>query len=236
MKIIYSGLESSGKSLALAMLAPQIIKRNAQWHTKTGITRPLVSNLKFSEPFENWAIGMGIPINYCENLDDLIKVRNADVFIDEVGNYFDSRLWADLSLDARRWLSQGAKSGIELYGTAQDFAQVDKAFRRLVNHLYHITKVCGSRRPAATRPLPKFIWGLCLKRELDPQGYDEDKKKFASGGLIPWGFFIRKEYCEIFDTTQFIQRSKPLPYKHIERECEIPGCPHLSHNKKIQHI
>ena len=224
-KIIYSGLESSGKSLRLAMVVSDIVHRNANWKEKTGIIRPIVSNIKFSDDFFNFATKeRGIPITYWENLDDLIALKDCDVIIDEVGNYFDSRLWADLSLDVRRWLTQGAKMGIELYGSAQDFAQVDKAFRRLCNNLYLITKLVGSRRPSATRPPVKMIWGVCLMRELDPNGYNEDDKKFASDSWIPSFFFIERKYCEIFDTTQKILRSKPVKMHHLERDCELEHC------------
>jgi len=137
MKIIYSGLESSGKSYKLAQIASEIAYRNHAWFLKTGVVRPIASNLQFSQKFTDFCVHeLGIPILYWENLDDLIELTHVDIFVDEVGNYFDARLWADLSLDVRRWLTQGAKSGIELYGAAQDFAQVDKAFRRLVNHLF----------------------------------------------------------------------------------------------------
>jgi len=156
--------------------------------------------------------------------------------MDEVGNYFDSRMWSDLSLDIRRWLTQGAKSGIEIYGSAQDFAQVDKAFRRLVNHLFHITKMAGSARPSNTKPPVRYIWGICSIKELDPMGYDEDKSKFAPISIIPNFFFIRRDVCEIFDTKQKILRSKPYPYKHIERECELPECRHLPAHRKILHV
>jgi len=234
MKIIYSGLESSGKSLKLAMVASDVAWRNSKWKEKSGIVRPIWSNIKFSESFYDLVTKeYGIPVFYWENLDDLIKITNADVLIDEVGNYFDSRLWADLSLDVRRWLTQGAKMGIEIYGSAQDFAQVDKAFRRLVNELYHITKLAGSPRPAATRPPVTRIWGLCHVKPLDPQGYDEDKSKFKEVSLFSLDFFlIRKEYCDLFDTTQKIERSKPPKMKHIERECELDNCG----IKKLQHV
>jgi len=114
--------------------------------------------------------------------------------------------------------------GIEIYGSAQDFAQVDKAFRRLVNQLFLIRKIIGSRRPSATKPPVKRIWGVCLMSELDPQGYDEDKKKFVGAALLPNFFSIRKQYCEIFDTQQKIERSKPPPYQHFERQCMFPDC------------
>jgi len=144
--------------------------------------------------------------------------------MDEVGAYFDSRLWQDLSLDARLWLAQGSKSGIELYGSSQDFAQVDKSFRRLVNYLYEITKIVGSPRPSATRPPVKKIWGLCLIRELDPRNYNEDKKKFAGEYALPSFFLIQRKYCEIFDTTQKIGRGKFPALRHEERFCEVPNC------------
>jgi len=226
MKVIFSGLESSGKSLKLAMTVAQIAQRNAQWREKSGITRPIASNLQFSKDFENYCREeLQIPITYWTNVDELIKLENADVFIDEVANYFDSRMWQELSLDARRWLTQGAKTGIEIYGSAQDFAQVDKAFRRLVNHLHHIRKICGSRRPSPTKPPVTKIWGVCLVSELDPQQYDEEKSKFKATGLADMSFFfIERKYCEIFDTTQKIGRSTPPTLKHIERQCELPNC------------
>jgi hypothetical protein len=237
MKVIFSGLEGSGKSLKLAMLAPAIVTRNSKWFDKQKalydagkqatepVMRSIASNLRFSEEFSDWAMKeMGVPIIYWDNLSELIELENVDVFIDEVGNYFDSRMWTDLSLDARRWLTQGSKMGIELYGTAQDFAQVDKAFRRLVNHLVHVTKIAGSRRPSATKPPVKRIWGVCSTKELDPQQYDEEKSKFNGSPLSFRFFYIRKQYCDIFDTTQKIKRSKPMPFKHTDRFCELENC------------
>jgi len=237
MKVVYSGLESSGKSVKLAEKAIELAYRNSKWKKKSGITRPIASNIIFSQKFYDHCVNeLGVPIIYWSNLEDLERLENCDVIMDEIGNYFDSRMWSDLSLDVRRWLTQGAKSGVEIYGSAQDFAQVDKAFRRLVNSLYHITKVVGSRRPSPTKPPVKRIWGLCTAKELDPMGYDEDKSKFAPKSLIPSFFTLKRSVCEIFDTTQKITRSKPYPFKHIVRECEIPNCPHLTHFKRIQHV
>lgn len=233
MKVIFSGLESSGKSLKLAMLACSLVERNARWNALTGRSRPIVSNMHFAPAWEEWAASKGVEILYWKDLDELIRYDEADIICDEVGNYFDARMWADLSLEVRRWLTQGAKQGIEFYGGAQDFAQVDKAFRRLVQpgDLVHITKIAGSRRPSATKPPVRFIWGICSVSKLDPQGYDEDKKRFASAG-IPSFFFIRREFCEVFDTRQKIERSKPAALRHIDRACELPDC----HYHKVQHV
>jgi len=224
-KVIFSGLESSGKSLRLAMKADELLVRNSRWFVKSGIARPIASNLQFSEAFTSRAQSLGIPIKYWRNLDELVLLSNCDVIIDEVGLYFDARGWQDLTLDVRLWLTQAAKMGVEIYGGAQDFAQVDIAFRRLVNELYHIRKLVGSPRPSATRPPVKKIWGFCYVRELDPVGYDE--KKFQTKSIIPGGFFIRRKYCEIFDTNMRIPKSTPPPFRHICRTCQEPGCGHV---------
>jgi len=220
MKIIYSGLEGSGKSLRLAKKVQELVKRNAKWGKEIGKPRPIASNMHFTEKFVSYSKKMGVPIIYWKNLDDLVKLEQCDIIIDEVGNYFDSRMWADLSLDVRKWLTQGSKCGIEIYGSAQDFAQVDKSFRRLVNALYDIRKLIGSRRPSATKPPVRHIWGLCLAYELDVQGYNEDDKKFSGGFLPSSFFFIEKEDCEIFDTTQKIGRSEYPAMRHEARYCQ----------------
>lgn len=219
MKKIYSGLEGSGKSLKLARITQELVHRNAAWGKQIGTPRPIASNMRFSDAFFEYAKSLGVPIIYWQNLDELIKLEQCDVIIDEVGNYFDSRMWADLSLDVRKWLTQGSKCGIEIYGSAQDFAQVDKSFRRLVNELYDIRKMIGSRRPSATKPPVKRIWGICFARALDPQGYDEDKKAF-NGSFIPIPFLIRKADCDIFDTTQKIGRSEYPAMRHEARYCQ----------------
>jgi len=226
-KIIYSGLESSGKSLMLAMRAETVLFRNIRWKEKSGISRPIYTNSPFSERFTEYGKKNGINIYLWKNLDDLILVRDADIFIDEIGTYFDSRFWADLSQDVRRWIQQGAKMGIELYGAAQDFAQIDIAFRRLTSQLFHITKFIGSARPSPTKPPIKRIWGICHMVELDPKNYDENKKRFTGATLLNWftGWFtIQRKYCELFDTRYFLEKSKTMPYKHIEKFCENPDC------------
>jgi hypothetical protein len=233
MKKIFSGFESSGKSLKLAMTAVELVYRNSNWLKKTSVARPIWSNIAFSLEFRTWAEQMRVPILYWKDLEEITHLEEADIICDEVGNYFDSRMWADLSLDVRRWLTQGAKTGIEFYGGAQDFAQVDKSFRRLVQpgDLVHVTKVIGSPRPSKTKPPVKYIWGICMTQSLNPQGYDEDKKQFESSG-IPSFFFIRRQVCQIFDTGQKLDRSKLPALRHQERFCENDDCAY----HKIQHI
>lgn len=228
MIVIFSGLPGSGKSLKLADTTVEILYRNRKWYEKTGVLRKVWTNLKLSSKVED---EFSEYIVYWTDLRQLTPLRDVDVLIDEVATYFDARLWETLSLEMRRWLAQHRKFGIEIYGTAQDFAQVDKAFRRLTSDLLYLTKLLGSHDISPTRPNPRFIWGMSLVQSLDPTIYDEQKSKFNRDG-IPRIMFITRSRTSIFDTRAEVRLSSALPMKHISRVCELDSCGAT----KIQHV
>ena len=231
-KIIFDGQEGSGKTLRMARYAVLALNANAHYYKKTGVPRPLYSNFQFSRAFEDRARAFGIPIHYWKNLDELVGLDGCDIFIDEIGTYFDSRLWTDLPLSVRRWIAQCDKSGVNMYGTAQDFAQIDKSFRRLVKRLYRVRKLLGSPRPHPTYPPVKRPWGLFNMIPLDPKGYTEDEPKLE-GGFFSWlfGFFRlhRRDYS-VFDTNAKVDESAPMPLKHVERACLTCGVKKVVHS------
>jgi len=229
MICIYSGLPGAGKSAKLARQSLYLLQRNERWHKKTGQRRVVWSNLKFSPAVERRYAGF---VQYWTDLRQLEPLRDVDVVIDEVGTYFDSRLWETLSLSMRRWINQHRKFGIEIYGTAQDFAQVDKAFRRCTSDLLYIVKVFGTRDISPTRPPPRFVFVLSLVKTLDPTRYDEDISKFQGTSMLPAFMLLTRDDVEVFDTRAEVALSKALPLKHIQRVCEDPACGFC----KIQHV
>jgi len=253
MIVIFTGLPGSGKSYKLGKTCIDILYRNKKefekrenyyWTTKLlvekyPVRRELWTNLKMSPAVEQEFRGY---IKYYTELKSLTPLRDCDVVIDEVGTYFDARLWETLSLEMRRWLAQHRKLGIEIYGAAQDFAQVDISFRRLTTELYYVRKLAGSNRPSKTIPSSSRIWGICTIKEMDPVGYDENTKAFNNKGMISWPFLIRQEYCEVFDTGKRVQMSDPPPFKHIMRRCADPDCKFelygfkSGHKHKILHV
>lgn len=233
MIVVFTGLPGSGKSLKLADTLVNILYRNRKMYEKKqyqydqGLInekpqlRILWTNLKFSSKVEEEFKGA---FHYWTDLRELTVLRDVDVAIDEIATYFDSRLWETLSLEMRRWLAQHRKFGIDIYGTAQDFAQTDKAFRRLTSNLFLLRKLIGSGDISPTRPAPKYIWGITVIRELDPTVYDEQKSKFGGGGTIPSLMLITRAATEIFDTRAEVKMSATLPLKHLEKACELPNC------------
>jgi hypothetical protein len=216
MKIVYTGIESSGKSLQLARQAREIVDRNSKWFNVTGIYRPIRSNMRFSQEFENEALLKNVPIYYYKNLEEIIYETECDVFIDEILKYFDARNWANLSIDSKHWLTQGAKSGVHVYGSAQDFSQVEKSFRILCNQVFVITKLIGSRRPMKTSPPVNFVWGVCFMRAVNPKSFKGDSVNMETIGM-PSLFLIREEDTKIFDTNAKVVPSD-LPAKKKRRQ------------------
>jgi len=250
MIVVFTGLPGSGKSLKLADTLINILYRNRRIYEKAAsvclenrtramklgsskeeaqvmfpapVRRVLWTNLQFKPKVEQ-EFPVGVWIQYWTDLRQLTPLRDVDIAIDEIATYFDARLWETLSLEMRRWLAQHRKFGIEIYGTAQDFAQTDKAFRRLTSNLFLLRKFIGSGDISPTRPAPKYIWGWVTITEIDPTTYDEQKSKFGNQGIIPSFMMITRGATEIFDTRAEVKMSSALPLKHIEKECENPNC------------
>jgi len=154
-----------------------------------------------------------------KNLDEILYLEEADIFIDEVIKFFPASGSNSLSNEQLHFVTQGAKSGIHLWGASQDFSQVHKQFRLLVNEVYVITKLIGSARPMKTAPPVKRIWGICTKRKVNPLSFKGDSATMdqIEGGLSI--FFIRKEDVLRFDTSYKIPQSK-LPVKKLKKQIE----------------
>lgn len=232
MIVVFTGLPGSGKSLKLADTLLNVLYRNKRFFDKQMRAydkgeledlpkrRELWTNLQLTKPVEEEFAGY---IRYWTDLRQLTPLKDVDVAIDEIATYFDARLWETLSLEMRRWLAQHRKFGVEIYGTAQDFAQTDKAFRRLTSNLFYLKKLIGSSDLSPTRPAPKYIWGLVTVTEMDPTKYDEQKSKFESNGM-PRFMLITRKATTIFDTRAEVKLSSALPLKHINKECENANC------------
>jgi len=221
MIVVFTGLPGAGKSLKLASTVVDVLYRNRKYFQKTGSRRILYTNLSMSA--EVLAEFDGFVKPWTE-LRELVALRDCDVVIDEIATYFDARHWEHMTLEMRRWLAQHRKFGIEIYGTAQDFAQADKAFRRLTSDLLYLTKLIGSRDISPTKPTPRWIWGIVLVQSLDPTVYDEQTSKFNKGGAIPRIMFISRQRASIFDTRAEVKPSTSLPREHVVYTCELPSC------------
>lgn len=215
---IVEGKPGQGKSLYTARLARRLISRNMKLASKFGVCRKVVSNIKFSPEFEEWAYGF---LEYWNTTYDIVNLRNVDLLWDEIATELDSRNFANLSEELKRFLSQYRKRGVDIYANTQDFSMIDMRARLMVTRVATLKKLIGSRDPSATKPKVKNIWGFVLVRELaDIFSDDPTRKKYAFFFSI---FVIDKKDIEIYDTTQDIPLSPPLPLRKETRICPEDG-------------
>ena len=224
MKRIYTGLESSGKSLLLAQQSIQLARRNKRWHKKYGFLRPIYSNLRFSDKFlEKYAEY----IRYFDDVSELLDVQGADIIFDEISTHFSAMKKDPLPRRINQWLRQGAKQGVRFYATAQEFHDIHLDLRRRCFSCDYIKKVLGSPRSGANLPPIRFIWGFCFVWRIKIHPYNELQPEKQS--IIPSILFITKSLCNVFDTHQVINTSKELPLDHYERICPVCGKVQISH-------
>jgi len=216
MKTVYIGKEGSGKTLLMGNDTAWIIKRNAKLYKKYGIMRPIRSNIAYSTELEEYAKSQNVPIYYWRNLEELETFSECDLFIDEVGAYFDSRTFADLPLTTRLWLAQAQKLGVDIYAGAQDWGQIDVSFRRLVSTLYELKKVIGSRRPSRTRPSGKRPWAIVFSWEVAPAS-SNDSSELKTLSIFPGIHFAGKKHFKRFNTNARILTSDAAPLQRIVR-------------------
>jgi hypothetical protein len=216
MKTVYIGKEGSGKTLLMGADTNWIVKRNSKLFDKTGIVRPIRSNIAYSVEFEEYARSKNVDIFYWKNIEELETFSECDLFIDEVGAYFDSRTFADLPLSTRLWLAQAQKLGVHIYAGAQDWGQIDVSFRRLVGKLYELKKVIGSRRPSKTMPSGKLPWAVILSYKVAPAA-SSDSAELKTLSILPGLFFAGRKQFDRFDTNARITTSEYAPLQKIVR-------------------
>jgi len=216
MKIVYTGIESSGKSLQLSVRAEEVLLRNIKWLEITGIPRTMAFASPMSQDFVKRIEDSGIKYFKFSNLQDILHLNECDIFIDELIKFFPASGSNSLSNEQLDFITQGAKSGVNMYCASQDFSQVHKQFRLLVNEVYVVTKFIGSRRPMKTSPPVHRIWGLCVIRPVSPTSFKGDSATMDSLGW-PSFYFINREDCMRFDTSYKVPLST-LPDKRVRKQ------------------
>ena len=200
---LFTGLPGAGKSTEMAAKILEILERNGRWYKKTGILRTIYTNMYLNKDLEEY---WGPLIKHWDNPEELVRLRDCDVFWDEIATHMDNTQYKETPLELKRWLQQHRKFGIEIYGTTQDFAMIDISFRRMTDKVFLLRKLIGNRDKSATKPPIKHYWGIIIKRRIDPQTYKEDQKENKA-----YGFdftFITRRKVECFDTDNNPQSEK----------------------------
>jgi len=131
---IIEGQPGNGKSLYTAKIVQKLVKRNIKWFERSGVIRPIYSNLKFTPEFEQSSIIEVVSENdgeqklekvsllrYWLTVDEVSKLRDCDLIWDEIATEMDARTFASLSDEIKRFLSQYDKEVLRFMPTLRTF-------------------------------------------------------------------------------------------------------------------
>jgi hypothetical protein len=219
MKVVFTGLESAGKSLMLSRYAEKNRIRAKNWlqtRIKLGLEpnpRTLAFNQEMSEQFKELVVNSGLKYKQFRSFDEVEFDTETDFHIDELLKFFPSRGSEPLPFHVLEWITQGAKNGNKIFACSQDFSQVHKQFRILTNKVFTVRKMLGTDRPIRSMPPINSPWGIFLKRSVKPSSFKGDMAEMETTG-IPSIFLLRKNDIMRYDTLYHIPPTN-LPDKKL---------------------
>ena len=257
---LIDGETGSGKSSWMATKVKEIAHRNMRWYLRASkkhqenqkfgiestppILREIWSCMKWSSEFNEYfggvgdAQGDGKMLHHWDS-EDFHRIvpylYNCDIFIDELGAILPADNWKDCPLETRRMLAQHRKRGLEIYANTQDFAMIDINARRMMSHVYHATKLFGSRDISATKPPPRWIYGVVMINEIENFRTSTSAADRQFVAQLPDFFWLDKDLVDIYDTTEDIKGAGYAPLRHITRKCEKHGTEDDCNYVKTEH-
>jgi len=211
---IIEGAPGQGKSLYTARIVRRLLKRNTKWFQKSGIVRQIASNQVYSDDFTAFASPF---LRYWKHPMEVCDLRDCDLIWDEIATELDSRNFASLPDELKRFLSQYRKRGVDIYANTQDFSMVDARARLMVTRVATLHKWMGSPDPSPTKPRIDKVWGIIAVRDvLNYKQSNPERKEYE---WMPSFFTIKKEDVEIYDTRQNIDAGL-LPDKRLRKQVE----------------
>jgi len=107
-----------------------------------------------------------------EELEDIIKLREGKIVLDEVQTYLNSRNWDKLDIRFQLLLQQHRKRGLDILGATQSIKRADVVFRELVQVFYRIRKIVSFKLPKTN-----LAFGFLYLREYDPDDMESGGAK-----------------------------------------------------------
>jgi len=171
---LYTGLPGSGKTYALTRRCMDALDR--------GYTVYANFDLKHGRAQKE-----GRLVRW-HDLDEIYRVTNGIIAMDEAHVYMNSRKWDALPEEMQVRLQQHRKDALHIWGTAQSHKRLDTVYRELVQRWYMCKKLFGS---GEDDPLPKGevrttnkrVWGLIFVKEMDAEEMEEKLATQKGRGL-----------------------------------------------------
>jgi len=204
----------------------------------------LIQGMKRRQPaFVNYKLAGGM---FWENILDLLHVRHGNIGIDEGSEYLDAERMHQIPKEVKMLWTQARKNSTNLFVTAQDFTQLAKPFRRIVNYVWINDFMFTDNVDSVWSK----VWVCKLYKASDVEkGRTRDKyilkKKIVVGVSKKWNLYdtymriTKANYFGKIETTEakdFKQFDSNLSLKHYEDvRADLPN-PGLVESQESLHL
>jgi hypothetical protein len=141
MITVITGLTGSGKTWFMTRLIYKEWKAGAVINTNFPIY--------FSKDNED--------INRWHQLDEIYRISNGIIAIDEGQKLFDARRWGSLPISFAEKIAQHRKHFLDIYTTTQDIGHIDVRVRTNIHELYHCQSIFRFPKNERKHPLFQLI-------------------------------------------------------------------------------
>ncbi len=170
MIVAYVGLPGTGKTYGLVLEAINAIRMKRK-------------------VFANFDIFLGYEINRIYGFQDLLKVRQGVVLLDELNLWFPSRLWSKIPPEVLSLWAQSRKRGIDLVYSCQHLDRVDKVIREVTNYVIRCNSI-------------QFLkWQFFVYSTYQPEDWDKERRRAISRRIVRF----KQNIANLYDTYQIIE-------------------------------
>lgn len=263
LTVLLYGPRSAGKSLQQAKYVRSIFRYLDQLYSKFK-TLPqaiVMSNQMFCKEYEDKYMHVRIGkrgiihqqrLYYWESIHQLKRcprencwkgldehpLHDAYIIFDDIATIIPADGWADLPKWFRKIFAQAGHNAVHCIANVQDPMSCDINFRRYVDVALKFRKLIGSRRPEASKPLVKYIWGFYGTRQIAAEelwrfGDRSEAEIVQMKEMNPelhkanWNVrlhWIGRKATNIYNTLQNVPEFMPSKLEHIEMTCVDPNC------------
>lgn len=129
---LFTGRPGSGKTYMLVKQGIKLLKKGETVYSNVLINLTDEEQEKF-----------GNRLRYWRSLQDLVRIKNGYILLDEAHIYMPSRNWEKLPVEMQYKLSQHRKEGLHIIGTTQSIKRIDTIMRELIDTWFECTTFLG---------------------------------------------------------------------------------------------
>lgn len=180
MITVITGLTGSGKTWFMTRLMLRDWKNGAQVYTNFPLYFP-----NDNERVERW-----------HNLDELYRLTDGIIAIDEGQKLFDARRWGSLPISFSEKIAQHRKHALDIYTTTQDVGHIDLRVRQNIHELFNCRSIFRFPQNDRIKPLLQFILIIKKRRKININ----DRLVWEKAGRAKLHFISRFWTKELYNT------------------------------------